>query len=78
MTKQVPTLRAFGLAVRVRRTKLGLSQDELAHRTGLHRTYVGSVERGQRNVSLLNIRALAEGLGVAASKLLSEGERIGE
>lgn len=76
MTIQVSFQQAFGLAVRARRTKLGLSQDELANRTGLHRTYVGSVERGQRNVSLVNIVALAAGLGMSASKLMREAEGI--
>jgi transcriptional regulator with XRE-family HTH domain len=47
-----------------------LSQEALAERTGLHRTYMGSVERGERNVSLDNIYRLAEALGVSAGSLL--------
>ena len=60
----------FGSNVRSLRLELGLSQEELANRTGLHRTYVSSVERGQRNISLDGIRRLAEQLGVSASDLL--------
>jgi len=50
--------------------KLGISQEELAHRAGLHRTYVGSVERGQRNVAVVNIAKLARALGCRPSELL--------
>ena len=49
----------FGELVRKKRQKKGISQEELAFRSGLHRTYVGSVERGERNVSLENIFILA-------------------
>lgn len=49
--------------VRRLRTATGVSQEELAARAGLHRTYISSVERGHRNVSLENIFALARGLG---------------
>ncbi len=67
-------LRAFGSAVRARRTALGLSQEELAARADLHRTYVGDIERGRRNVSLNNIRKLAAALGCSPSDLLREAE----
>ena len=52
------------------RQKLGVSQEALAERCGLHRTYVGAVERGERNVSLLNIVSIARALKVLPSKLL--------
>lgn len=55
---------AFGRRVRELRLQAGLSQEALADRASLHRTYVGSVERGQRNVSLDNIHALADALSV--------------
>lgn len=62
----------FGKRVRVLRAQRGLTQDELARRCRLHRTYVGSVERGERNVSLDAIYALAAGLDVAPGRLFDE------
>lgn len=67
--------RAFGAAVRDRRLGLKLSQSDLADRAGLHRNYVGGVERGERNLSLSNVASLAEALGVASSTLLAEAEQ---
>ena len=61
----------FGAEVRRRRTELGLSQEELAERSGLHRTYIGSVERGERNISLLNIVELATALGCDPASLVA-------
>jgi transcriptional regulator with XRE-family HTH domain len=61
--------RVFGDRVRELRASTGLSQEALADVAGLHRTYVGSVERGERNISLDNIYALAAALGVPASSL---------
>lgn len=61
---------AFGERVRERRSELGLSQEALADAAGLHRTYVGSVERGERNISLDAIWALADALKVPAADLL--------
>ena len=52
------------------RQKLGVSQEALAELCGLHRTYVGAVERGERNVSLLNIVSIARALKILPSKLL--------
>jgi transcriptional regulator with XRE-family HTH domain len=48
-----------------------MSQDELAYRAGLHRTYVGSVERAERNVSIDNIERLAVALGASPASLLT-------
>jgi len=62
--------RRFGQRVRQLRTERGFSQEELAHRCGMDRTYVGSVERGQRNVSLINIYRIASALGVEPAELL--------
>ena len=59
----------FGERVRELRTTKGLSQEELAFKSGVHRTYLGGIERGERNPSLKNIAAIAEALGVDISDL---------
>jgi transcriptional regulator with XRE-family HTH domain len=51
--------------------ELGLSQEELAGRAGLHRTYIGSIERGERNLAVGNLFALADALKVDVAGLLS-------
>ncbi len=62
--------KSFGDAVRSRRHELGWSQEELAFQCDLHRTYIGGIERGERNVSLENIVKIARALGSTASELL--------
>jgi transcriptional regulator with XRE-family HTH domain len=59
--------------LRALRGRLGLSQEALADRAGLHRTYVGSIERRERNVSLDNIERLANALNVQVAALLKPG-----
>lgn len=61
----------FGETLRAARLEVGMSQEELAHRAGLDRTYVSSCERGNRNVSLETIVKLADALAVLPSALLS-------
>lgn len=63
--------KSFGAAVRQRRGRLGISQEELAGRAGLHRTYISDVERGARNVSLESIHRLAEALEISMSLLFA-------
>lgn len=62
----------FAKALRATREQQGLSQEALADAAGLHRTYVGSVERGERNISIDNIERLAEALDVSVASLLEE------
>ena len=59
----------FGKRIRELRTTRGLSQEELAFKCGVHRTYLGDIERGERNPSLRNISVIAEALGVDISEL---------
>lgn len=61
----------FGTRVRGLRLAKGLSQEELAFRADLHRTYLGGIERGERNPALKNIAAIAKALGVTLSELFS-------
>lgn len=63
-------LTKFGNNIRKYREQLNISQEELAERSGLHRTYVGSVERGERNIGLLNIVAISKALNVRTSNLM--------
>ncbi len=64
----------FGLAVRKRRSEIGISQEELAGRCDLHRTYVADIERGSRNLFLLSIEKVDTGLGISIGNLFSEYE----
>ena len=64
-----PTRKQFGKRLRELRKKHGLSQEELGFRAGLHRTYIGAIERGEQNVSVDNIHKLAKALHVPASEL---------
>jgi transcriptional regulator with XRE-family HTH domain len=59
----------FGRAIRRLREQQKISQEEAAERCGLHRTYYSGVERGVRNLSLVNIEKIARGLGISLRKL---------
>ncbi len=64
--------RTVGTNLRRLRTEQGLSQEALADHLGLHRTYVGGVERGERNLTLRTVERLAALLGVEAAELLTD------
>ena len=66
---------AFGILVRARRTTAGISQEELADRCHLDRTYISGIERGVRNPSLTALFALAQGFGITVADLLSSLEQ---
>lgn len=65
----------FGFAVRSRRESLGLTQEELAGKAGIHRTYLADIERGKRNVALINIERIAAALACRLSELFQQVER---
>ncbi|MBX3283274.1 MAG: helix-turn-helix transcriptional regulator [Acidobacteria bacterium] len=71
-------LQQFGRRIRALRTARGLSQEKLAELTGFHRTYIGMVERGERNLSLLNINAFAAVFELPIAELFSFTEKRGE
>jgi transcriptional regulator with XRE-family HTH domain len=66
-----PATAELGARVRARREELGLSQEALAAQTGVHWTFIGQVERGQRNISLHNLLKVAAGLGVDPGELVT-------
>lgn len=74
-TKQSDVRVFFGEAVRKLRTAKGISQEGLADEAGIHRTYVGDVERGTRNIALINISRIAAALGISMSRLMQEAEK---
>ena len=72
MKEKQKVLVQFGARVRAIRQSKGLSQEAFAAQCGLDRTYISGIERGVRNVSLLNIKGLAEALGISISELTEE------
>jgi len=66
-------LRRLGENVRQARSQKGWSQEELAHRSGLHRTYISGIERGRRNPTVLILQQMADALGTGAADLLRDG-----
>ncbi|MFN0018307.1 MAG: helix-turn-helix domain-containing protein [Pirellulaceae bacterium] len=65
-------LKAFGDRVRKIRAQLGLSQEELARIAKIDRTYIGGIERGERNAGIKNVHRIADALGVPATDLFRE------
>ena len=65
----------FGFAVKLRREELELTQEDLAEKARIHRTYLSDVERGTRNLSLINIERLAAALSLHISELFQLVER---
>ncbi len=70
-----PLQKRLGRAIRRLRTAAGYSQEDFAVVVGVHRTYMGAVERGEVNISLRNMEKIAGSLEITASKLLLEAEK---
>ena len=62
-------LKQLGLSIKLARVRKGLSQEELAELAGLHRTYIGMVERAERNITVINLVQIAKALDVSLDKL---------
>lgn len=69
-------LLALGQNIRALRMARGLSQEELALRSDIHRTYVSSVERGERNIAILNLRKIARTLGCGLDEVVTIAEHV--
>ncbi len=73
MQKEI--LKKFGSQIKTFRLEQNLSQEQLAHRANLHRTYIGMIERGEKNITLLNIEKIAKALTINIAELF---QKIGE
>ncbi|WP_184101185.1 helix-turn-helix domain-containing protein [Silvimonas terrae] len=70
--ERLPELVLLGAAIRKMRKQCGLSQEALADAAGVDRSHMGKIERGERNVTILNVLRIARALGYAPSRLLEE------
>jgi len=69
-------LKDFGHTIRYYRNGLGMSQEQLANECGFHRTYIGQIERGERNPALKNIEVFAKTLKVSLAELFLQCEQL--
>jgi len=72
MNKNKYILIRFGKKVREERLKKGLSQEDLASKAGVHRTYIGMIERGEKNITLVTIKKVAMALDLRITQLLND------
>lgn len=71
MKKQHETLKKFGLKLKLERLKRGLSQEKLAEEADLNASYISQIERAKQNITLSNIKSIADVLGVSLSEILN-------
>ncbi len=76
MSSKGKILIQFGQTVRKVRKLKGLSQEQLAHKADLHRTYIGMIERAEKNITLLNIEKIANALEVEIIELLANDDKV--
>ncbi|AIE61740.1 helix-turn-helix domain-containing protein [Bacillus methanolicus] len=74
MINEIEIKKNFGQTLKKIRTKKGFSQEDLADLSGLHRTYISEVERGDRNISLINIHKICAALNIPASTFFRKME----
>lgn len=72
MDSDINILQRFGHRVRELRKNRGLSQEDLSFRAGLHRTYIGMIERAEKNITLINVDKIANALGVTIKDLFDD------
>lgn len=77
-TNHSPQLIPFGQSVRRERESKGLSQEKLAELCGVHRTYIGGIERGERNPTLRTMLKISEAIGVPLSEIIRTMEDLGK
>jgi transcriptional regulator with XRE-family HTH domain len=70
-------LQQVGFRIRELRNSRGLTQAQLAESCGLHRTFIGSVERGERNIAILNLRLISRKLRIPLADLFGEQQKVG-
>lgn len=71
-------LRGLGQALHLARKDRSLSQEELGHRTGIHRNYIGGIERGERSPTVVVVSQIADALGVSLPDLFKRAESLGK
>lgn len=71
---KAPILIKFGKKIREERLKRDISQEKLAEMAGVHRTYIGMIERGEKNITLINIEKIAKALGIKINNLFDKLE----
>lgn len=71
---QHPSLVALGTAIRAMRKAQGVSQEDLAHRAGIDRSYMSSIERGMQNPGIVTVLHIAQALNLSATELFAEAE----
>ena len=73
MTSKPDILKVFGNRIRQLRLEMRLSQEELAEKAGVHRTYIGTIERAEKNITLCNIEKIASALNIRLTDLFDPG-----
>ncbi len=69
-------IKVFGMNVKIYRTQAGLSQQKLADKCGLHRTYISDIERFRRSIALENVQRIADALDIETYKLFVEENHV--